>query len=594
MKLLIALLWLASLSNGSSAVVASSPWTVAQSKHFEVYSEMGASSARAALAWFEQLRAFFVGAGFDLDDQIRIRVIGFRSAAEYNNYRLKPAADAYYLGTQSRHYIVMPSLGADEFGIAAHEYAHFVLHTTGMQFPPWLNEGLAEFFSTIHFSSNGGHIGGDLPLRSQTLRSHPWFPLPQLLQLAPGDQARNKRGGDNGMFYAQSWAIVNMLMLSPEYQPHFQTFIALLNAGTPSAEALTQAYKKSLNAIGADLRGWVGSFRAATTILLPAMVAEKTPGEATSVSSFDSRALLADLVMASGDLGRAESMYRALEREFPDHAEVEAALGAIALRSNREFARTHWKRAIELGITDAVLCYQYAVLAEDAGLPPAEIRLALERAIALKPDFDNAHYQLALLNSNSGQYEDALQQFRAMQNVPLDRAYGYWTAMSYDLTELKQRDEAKMAAQNALNHAATNEERNQAKRLAYIADTDLAVQFTHDASGHLQAVTTRVPHGQTGHNPFIEPDDNLHHVKAQLREVACSGGQATGVVVETPAGSLSLSIPDPTHVIMRKAPAEFSCGPQQPTEVTVDYAAMQSVNGGADGVLRGMTFSSDQ
>jgi hypothetical protein len=39
---------------------------------------------------------------------------------------------------------------------------------------------------------------------------------------------------------------------------------------------------------------------------------------------------------------------------------------------------------------------------------------------------------------------------------------------------------------------------------------------------------------------------------------------------------------------MRHAPAEFTCGPQTPTPVTVEFAQVR--NGKTDGVVRGMDF----
>jgi hypothetical protein len=55
-------------------------WSVARSEHFEVYSQAGGRDARAALAWFEQLRGFLAQAGFQVDGDAPVRVVGFRSA----------------------------------------------------------------------------------------------------------------------------------------------------------------------------------------------------------------------------------------------------------------------------------------------------------------------------------------------------------------------------------------------------------------------------------------------------------------------------------------------------------------------------------
>lgn len=94
------------------------------------------------------------------EERATVRVIGFRSASEYNAFRLRPTADAYYIGTESRDYIVMPALGTNEFPVAAHEYAHLVLRASGLRLPPWLNEGLAEYFSTVRIGRRGWEIAG--------------------------------------------------------------------------------------------------------------------------------------------------------------------------------------------------------------------------------------------------------------------------------------------------------------------------------------------------------------------------------------------------------------------------------------------------
>ncbi|MBZ5726556.1 MAG: hypothetical protein LAP87_16340 [Acidobacteriia bacterium] len=136
-------------------------WTAAKSEHFEVYSQAGERTARLALMWFEQLRACFERqTGFDLSGRPAVRVIAFRSTKDYAPYRLRWAADAYYAGTESRDYIVMTVGERGDFQVAAHEYAHLVLHAAGLQLPPWLGEGLAEVFSTIRLGEGASQLSG--------------------------------------------------------------------------------------------------------------------------------------------------------------------------------------------------------------------------------------------------------------------------------------------------------------------------------------------------------------------------------------------------------------------------------------------------
>ncbi|HYW46212.1 MAG TPA: tetratricopeptide repeat protein [Bryobacteraceae bacterium] len=564
------------------------PWTVARrSARFEVYSQAGDQAARAALVWFEELRAFLVSAGLNPDGPAggaaRVRVIGFRSAKEYQPYRLHPGSEAYYVGTESREYIVMPALGAGQFGMAAHEYAHAVLDGVGLRLPVWMSEGLAEFFSTIRIGDRGCTIGGDLPGRTRELQRGGWISLARLLEATGAGASASE------LFYAESWILTDMLARSPEYAARFSVLVGTLASGASGERALSTVYGKSLDAIERDARAWAGKRRAAP--IRPVGVAPRgDPVEVSEVSPRAARALMADLLLANGWLDRAEEAYRALEKEDPADADVPAALGAIALRrGDREGARREWRRAIGLGVTDAVLCYRFAVLASAAELPADEIRPALERALALRPDLDDARYYLGLAEKNAGRYESALSDLRAIRHVAPERAYAYWIAMADTLIELGRREDAKEAANEAMARATTPEERAHAATLAYVASTDVTVRLTRDAAGETRMETARVPHDTADWNPFILPEDQIRHVSGNLREVDC-GGTVTRFLLDTAAGPQALAVPDPSRMLVRNGPGEFTCGPQSATAVKVDYAVTRSADGKADGVIRGIEF----
>ena len=176
------------------------PWRMTRSEHFEVYAQSDDASARRVLLEFEQLRALFQEqTALNLDQLARVRVIVFGSVKEYEPYRLGPTADAYFAGAEGRNYIVMAFPGAGHFGIAAHEYAHLILHALGTSYPPWLDEGLAEFFSTIRTGEHSTEVGAALPGRSQTLQRRAWMPLPELVALA-GDAPHGKNAGAPNCF----------------------------------------------------------------------------------------------------------------------------------------------------------------------------------------------------------------------------------------------------------------------------------------------------------------------------------------------------------------------------------------------------------
>jgi tetratricopeptide (TPR) repeat protein len=569
---------------------ASGAWAVAKSSNFEVYSEAGAERARAALAWFENLKFFFdqsavLKGSAHLKERRLIRVIGFSSQREYNLYRLRVTADAYYLGAEDGDYIVMPALEPEKFGVAAHEYAHSVLHTSGLHLPAWLEEGLAEVFSTVRITSRSCELGGALPMRMDTLRRHAWVPLDTLFAAKPDSVLRQTREG-TAIFYAESWALTDMLMSSPEYAAHSNKLIAALNEGLPTSQAFMKVYGRSLAAVFGNIRDWVRQGMSQRRMLLGTL-----PGKfevtVTELSSFQSGMLMAELVLASGEWYRAQARYLDLLRQSPDNPDILASLGTVALRKGDvRGAAEWWHKAMDHGEQDPNLYYRYAVLADGSGLPEAEIKRALERAVALKPDFSDARYRLALLESNAGEFEQAAAQLKQMPNPAPGRAFGYWSTLAYALSELGQREEAQNAAREAMKYAASDADRAHASQLAYIARTDLHVQFARDPNGNLQLVTTRAPHETSDWNPFIEQGDRILHAEGSLRGVQCEGGRLTGFLVETPKESLTLSVPDPTHVLMRNSPSEFNCGPQKGRHVRIDYA----VGAGRGGVLRGMEF----
>ena len=560
---------------------------MARSPHFEVYSQAGETGARSILLAFERLRAFFQQqTGWVLDNRPPLRVIVFLSAAEYTPYQIGPLADAYYSGTESSDYIVMIQPGAGDFHVAAHEYAHFVLRANGLDLPPWLGEGLPEYFSAV-----GGGIAGraaDLPARSQVLRRQAWMPLDELLNLKADSPLRQQRDSSE-IFYAESWALTDMLMESAPYRSHLPELLQALAGGSPSPMALAAAYGRGLDQITSDLRQWVRQ-RKTTVLPLPEVSAGNGALKSEPLPPLAWRSLLAKLLLDTGRTDQAENAYQELARAAPTDPGFPAGLATIALqRKQWDSARREWQRALDLGINDAAVCYRYAVMANAAGFPAGDLQPALERAVKARPGFDDALFLLAHLESNASQYEAVVRHLRAMQQVQPSRQFSYWTLLADAWIALDQRDEALAAAREAGRHATTPDQRQHAAQLAVIAQTDPAVQYTRDANGNQHLVTTRVPHGTTDWNPFIEPDDQIRRVDGRLLEIDCSG-RSPRIRVETPAGRLTVDIPDPKRVLMRNAPPEFTCGPQPPTSVSVTYAAITNPDGSSSGIAREIDF----
>ena len=501
-------------------------WTLAPTPHFLVYSDAGTDATRELAAGFERLHTFFSRQFGVVPRNGPVRVVAFAGADEFAEYRLRPASDAFFIGITGGDYIVMRSAARGELRTAAHEYAHLLVHSTGWRLPPWLAEGISEVASTVRIGERGSFIGGAASNRSQTLKGATWIPLPQLFT-RPANQ--------DPLFYAESWAVTDLLLFSPKYAGGFSAFLAAAAAGISTEHSLASVYHTGLDTLAHDLRTRLASNHSA--IPLPGLGKESTE---IPVEAADGRALL-------------EGLRGTIAFEKGDNAAAAAA----------------WKRAIDLGITDAGLCYRYAILADD--------RAALERTLVLDPAFDDARYKLALLEKNAGHAEAAIAHLRAMRRVAPERAFDYWTAMADALLDLGRRTEAKKAAGVAAAVASNEGERRRAVDLAWLADTELAVEFDRG-----QARAVRVPVDGPPRNPFIEPGDRARSTEATLQEVEC-GDQGVKVRLQTENAPLTLSIPDLTRVQIRNAGSvefELTCGPQPGRKVLAEYTAA--------GILRGL------
>ena len=545
-------------------------WQRLATAHFELLTDASERHAAGLLLHLEQLRRFLPPENF-VD---RPRIIAFRSVSEYEPYRLSEGADAYYAGASGRDYIVMPLSGAVDFRLGAHEYAHLVANHAGSHFPGWLAEGLAEVLSTIRFESGRAVVGMPDPGRLRTLQHAKWLPLETV---AAFDLEARHSKEERGMFYAESWALVHMLMFSPAYSPHFRALLPDGGRGLSITAELEH-----------DLRAWVARVRLPSWKVAFATAAHETPA-VEPLAPMDLDLALAGLQLATGKRDRARAAYLLLEPKLPFNAGIQAALGRIALADGRTSeGRNRFRRAMALGIHDARLCYEYATLARDAGLPESDVVPALERALALDPALDDARYALALEHMHAGRAAAALETFQALRRIPERRAFAYYAAVADVQNELGLREEAARSAAEARRHARSAEEAEQAGELAWMAESEVVVQMSAGSSGRLR----RIPRGSSGWNPFIEPGDHIERRGGDLREVDCSGG-AIRLTVLAGGELLSLEMPDPARVQVRKHESgafEFTCGGQEGVHVVVEYAAKPGGEGSA-GVLRGLEIT---
>jgi hypothetical protein len=252
-----------------SITAAEMRWSRIASSNFEMYTTASERSARDTIRYFEQVRGFFDPMMPHAQEKSsQVRILAFNSEKEYAPYRLNEYATAYYTGSGDHDYIVMSHAGVETFPVAIHEYVHLITRHSKLNFPPWLNEGIAELYSTLKPAGDKVLVGALIPGRYQALLQDKWVPLETILT-ADHDSPYYNEKNKAGSLYNEGWALTHMLALSPEYKPKFAQVLLAISGGTPSAVALEQAYGKPLKGIETDLLMYLrgGRFQG---VLIPA------------------------------------------------------------------------------------------------------------------------------------------------------------------------------------------------------------------------------------------------------------------------------------------------------------------------------------
>jgi hypothetical protein len=219
-----------------AGAAANDAWAKITSTNFELYTTAGEHAGRDLVRHFEQVRSFFLEAfGSGLPDAKPVRIVVFRNEKEYEPYRPSEFATAFFQPGDAHDFIVMSSAAREHYEIAVHEFTHLMVRQGGASYPPWLNEGVAELFSNLEPAGGKIKVGQDIPRRMITLRTEQWIPLATVLSVDLNSPYYNERS-KAGMFYAESWELVHMLFLSPEYSPRLKAMSSALQLAVEFVE----------------------------------------------------------------------------------------------------------------------------------------------------------------------------------------------------------------------------------------------------------------------------------------------------------------------------------------------------------------------
>jgi len=239
---------LATLSN----CLAATNWVKIYNERFEVYTSAGEKRGKEILRHFETVRSFFVKQKISPDTGgDPVRIVLFRNENDYKPYRANEHMAAYFMPSFDRDYIVIGKPGEQIDRVVVHEYIHLLLKEA--KFPLWLNEGLAEVFSTLRPMGKGVRAGEPIPAHFVTLQNEKWLDLPTLFTVDHKSAYYNEKNRVS-VFYAESWALAHTLLLGADYQKNTVQILSAIANGTPAAEAITNSTGKTMPQVTDDVK----------------------------------------------------------------------------------------------------------------------------------------------------------------------------------------------------------------------------------------------------------------------------------------------------------------------------------------------------
>lgn len=443
------------------ALPARADWLRLRGTDTELLTDAGEKQGRRALNRLEQIRAVLPASGEDNGRELR--VVLFDSEKEFREYAQDQTTSALYLSGLEHDYIVTYA-GGELPRVVTHEFVHFLLNQSRVPLPPWFEEGTAELYSNTQINSKRVRIGKELEAHMNRLLSRPWLTAKQLAADRPDTipKQEDQEQAEN-MFYAESWALMHMLNLSPNYRDHLPQFIMLLANGTDGSEAFRTAFGRDFERALAELPSYLKKIRSVQLDIPPPKPLVAAPAE--PLSEVTAALVRGDVALRRGLTEKARTLFEQAAREHPDSATAEAGLGMLAMTQNRPGdARRYLEKAIQLDDKDATILFEYALLERDAGAGTERVREMLEKVVALNPNFGEAQLLLGVRATDDRNYDRAVAYLHDAARL-LPRQSYVWHALAYAQQKLGRFPEALEAAQRAVRTATTDEQERMAEAL---------------------------------------------------------------------------------------------------------------------------------
>jgi len=484
------------------------------------------------------------------------RIVLFGSDRDFAPFRRGQGQRGLLVSSGERSWMIVADSGADTPRVLRHELVHWMLRRRRAAPPPWLEEGLAEYYSTLEFDGRALRLGRAPKGYRERLARSPWLEAARLSAAGPEPEAEAA-----ATFYAQSWAVVRWMMLEGGGAARMAALLGLLETGRSADGAFQETYGIALaEAIerAKQMNDRLPSDASLDIRPVPSAPAIPAPSREPLAPPLPD-VVRAECLLADGKESQALQLSQEILRKHPENGPAHTLAGMLALRrGDYAAAREHLERAIAYGDGSARTQFEYAMLVRDTGGPEALVEQSLRGAVAAAPEFAEAWLALGNWLLGKGRAAEAAECLARAAELEPQRSPA-WEALGRALLAAGERGRAREAALRAALTAATPEQGEMARALAREIET-------RPATPPPPAPAVKTPAGWS-------PREGDARVEGRLVAIECETARLRFRIevkprtARTPAEVVVLETDKPHLVMLRGKTAgrrEFVCGPQKP------------------------------
>ena len=379
-------------------------WRQMSTPNFVLFGDASARQMRQVGDSLEGLRTYLsTMSNSSIDAPVPSYIYVFKDQKSFAPYRpLQPngepiEASGYFSRRQHANYIAIDGSRRDAMiGTTLHEYVHFYLSYRTPDIPLWLNEGMAELYSTFEVEGDRVHIGKIIPYHLQWLQQNKMIPLLELFAVDLESPQYNE-SDRRGVFYAQSWALLHYMMIQQPQGPQILRRFMKLQEELPLADAFAQAFGTTPKELRRELRRYV---RSQLFTYRQAELAIDDLREQFTFRDMTQSEALARLGEALATQGRQQEAREHLQAALTINAdEIRAHVGLGLLETRPEgdldVAVDRFSAARRLAPTDRWLIFLHAQARALRGDAPKDLRQDFVKVVNANPRFVDAWGLLA-------------------------------------------------------------------------------------------------------------------------------------------------------------------------------------------------------